>query len=88
MSVATFTDLTTAGAGGILLLVPDTGAASALTEDQRESIMILEDHLLTSEIQIPVYFSEETEETRELLETLANTNSANDKQASGAQGTT
>ena len=86
ISVTTFSELLTNGAGGILLLVPGAEQGKKLTEEQRDGIMSLEDHLLTTEMQVPVYFAEETEETRELLETLESASTASGEKVSGAQG--
>lgn len=69
LSVPGFREFVSNGAGGILLLIPaslgDLGSAA------RETILQLEEELLSSEHEIPIYFAEETEELNELYVTLA-----------------
>ncbi len=50
MSVTSFSELLSNGAGGILLLVP--GKERRLSEEQRDAVMALEEHILTTEIQV------------------------------------
>lgn len=66
MSVTTLNELVSSGAGGILLLVPQTRSSKNATE----SLQTLEEHLQTTELEIPIYFSEETEQLNDLLESL------------------
>ena len=54
ISVAGFNDLVSSGVAGLLLVLP---SSSDFPEASRESFLALEDHLLTSEIEIPVYFA-------------------------------
>jgi hypothetical protein len=68
LSVAGFRDLVTGGAGGLLLLLPP---AAGLAHEAREAVMALEEELLTAELDIPIYFAEETEELLELHATLS-----------------
>ena len=56
LSVARFRELVTSGAGGFVLILP-TNIAS-LTGQCREAILELEQELLSSEIDVPVYFTE------------------------------
>ena len=70
MSVTKFTDLVSSGAGGILLLLPSIDSMQKLSEENRESINLLQDHLHTTEFEIPIYFAEESPELLELMESL------------------
>ncbi len=65
-----FNDLVSSGAGGVLLLIPNQDQVQKLSEQVRESINALQDHLYTTEFEIPVYFAEETPELNELLDSL------------------
>jgi len=68
LSVARFRELVTSGAGGFVLILP-TNIAS-LTGQCREAILELEQELLSSEIDVPVYFTEETPELLDLYTSL------------------
>ena len=68
-SVSGFRDLVTGGAGGLLLLLPP-GLQDNLEVDAKEHILALEEELLNAELDIPIYFAEETEELLELHATL------------------
>jgi len=70
MSVGTFNEMVTGGAGGILLLLPNQDAIQKLSDGVRESIKSLQEHLYTTEFEIPIYFAEETPELLELLSML------------------
>jgi len=70
LSVGGFRELLSNGVGGLLLLVP-AGVGSIGAED-RENIVQLEEELLNSELDIPVYFAQENEELLELYDTLHN----------------
>ena len=73
------------GAGGILILIPSSEKLLQFSEEKKEIINALQDHLHTTEFEIPVYFAEESEQLLELLDSLggeANT----DKKSSGASG--
>ena len=59
----------TGGAGGLLLLLPP-GLQDDLEMDAKEHILALEEELLNAELDIPIYFAEETEELLELHTTL------------------
>ena len=59
----------TGGAGGLLLLLPP-GLQDNLEVDAKEHILALEEELLNAELDIPIYFAEETEELLELHATL------------------
>ena len=85
LSIATFNDLVSSGAGGILILIPSSEKLLQFSEEKKEIINALQDHLHTTEFEIPVYFAEESEQLLELLDSLggeANT----DKKSSGASG--
>ena len=68
-SVSGFRELVTGGAGGLLLLLPP-GLQDNLEVDAKEHILALEEELLNAELDIPIYFAEETEELLELHATL------------------
>ena len=77
-----FTDLVSSGAGGILLLLPTIDSMQKLSEANRESINILQEHLHTTEFEIPIYFAEESPELLELMESLGGDAGAGEKKAS------
>ena len=56
LSVPGFRELVSNGAGGLLLLIP--AGLGSVTEKCREAILQLEEELLASELDIPVYFAE------------------------------
>ena len=56
LSVPGFRELVSNGAGGLLLLIP--AGLGSVTEHCREAILQLEEELLASELDIPVYFAE------------------------------
>ena len=59
----------TGGAGGLLLLLPPN-LQDDMEADAKEHILALEEELLNAELDIPIYFAEETEELLELHTTL------------------
>jgi len=69
LSVPGFRELVSNGAGGLLLLIP--AGLGSVTEQCREAIQQLEEELLASELDIPVYFAQETPELLDLYSTLA-----------------
>jgi len=69
LSVSGFRDLVTGGAGGLLLLLPPN-LQNDMEADAKEHILALEEELLNAELDIPIYFAEETEELLELHTTL------------------
>ncbi len=83
VSAAALNDFSTAGVGGLLLLVPS--ANESLSTAELESVSSLEEHLLTGELQFPVYFADESAELLELLNTLKSAGEANDQKSSGAR---
>ena len=70
MSVTTFNDLVTSGAGGILLLLPNQDAIHRLSDGVKDKINALQEHLHITEFEIPIYFAEESPELLELLASL------------------
>ena len=85
LSVATFQDLVASGAGGILILIPSSEKMLQFTEEKREIINTLQEHLHTSEFEIPIYFSEESEQLLELMNSLGG-DVTSDKKSSAASG--
>jgi len=69
LSVPGFRELVSNGAGGLLLLIPSS--LGDLGSTARETILQLEEELLSSEHEIPIYFAEETPELDDLYTTLA-----------------
>jgi hypothetical protein len=68
LSVGGFRELISNGVGGLLLLVKP--GLAGVTPSEREAILQLEEELLNGELDIPVYFAEETPELLELHATL------------------
>lgn len=68
LSVARFRELVTSGAGGFVLILPADLASVA--GKCREAVLELEQELLSSEIEVPVYFTEETPELLDLYSSL------------------
>jgi len=68
LSVPGLRELLSNGAGGLLLLIPP--GLGSITDQCREAILQLEEELLATELEIPVYFAEETEELLDLHSTL------------------
>jgi len=71
LSVSGLRELISNGAGGLLLLVPGLGQINGLGDQEKDNILQLEEELLNSDMEIPVYFAEETEELLELHSTLS-----------------
>lgn len=68
LSVAGFRELVSSGVGGLLILIPP--GLAGLSAEAREAVLQLEEELVGGDLEIPVYFAEETEELVELYETL------------------
>jgi len=84
MSVADFNELLLNGAGAVLFLLPPEGAT--ITSEMRRMTLQMEEHLLTSEIEIPIYFAYENDQLAELVENLdRDTDGANGKKVSAAE---
>ena len=79
MSVSKLNDILTSGAGGVLLLIPKD-----LSPESKESVQALEEYLLSTEIEVPVYFTDESEDLDYLVDNLQSV--GNEKTASAAQG--
>jgi hypothetical protein len=62
VSVSKLNDILTSGAGGVLLLIPKN-----LPQESKESVQALEEYLLSTEIEVPVYFAEESEDLEYLV---------------------
>ena len=85
MSVTTFNEMVSSGAGGILLLLPNQDAIQKLSDAVRENIKSLNEHLYTTEFEIPIYFATETPELLELLSMLGG-DTGNDKKPTALDG--
>eukprot|EP00095_Tigriopus_kingsejongensis_P001552 maker-scaffold137_size321222-snap-gene-0.9 protein:Tk01552 transcript:maker-scaffold137_size321222-snap-gene-0.9-mRNA-1 annotation:"Nicalin-1" len=85
--VSTVNDLVTAGVGGLLLTVPMVN--QSLKAADRERIVALEDHILSHDFEIPLYFTSETQALRELTTDLKDETGGDSAEArqekSGAQ---
>ena len=68
LSVARFRELVSNGAGGMVLILP--ADLSSLAGDCREALLDIEQELLSQEMEIPIYFAQETEELLELYSSL------------------
>lgn len=82
LTVTAFTDMISMGAGGVLLLMPSPDDAHKLSKEERERMHALQDHLRTTEFEIPIYFAEETPQLLELLSNIGGESSAAEKSAS------
>ena len=82
LSISTYNDLAHSGAGGILLLVPS--AKETLSKEALEIIYSFEEHSLNGEMEVPVYYAQESPELLDLLNDL-NQVGSNGDQTSGAQ---
>lgn len=69
LSVPGFRELVSNGAGGLLLLIPSS--LGDLGSTARETILQLEEEMLSAEIEIPIYFAQETPELEDLYTVLA-----------------
>ena len=79
MSVSKLNDILTSGAGGVLLLIPKD-----LSPESKESVQALEKYLLSTKIEVPVYFMDESKDLDYLVDNLQSV--GNEKTASAAQG--
>jgi hypothetical protein len=70
VTITSFNDMVASGAGGFLFLLPSADVVLKLTKEAKESIFVLQEHLQSSDFEIPIYFSEETPQLQELLENL------------------
>lgn len=73
-------------AGGILILLPAEKPGTSLTADEEEALLQIETTMLSTTVQIPVYFAVETSEVAEIYEEIDNTRWVNnDANASATQ---
>ena len=84
MTATNLETLLSHGVGAIVLLLPnhDVGAL----DEYRESLLQLEEHLLASEIEIPIYFAEDTDSTTQLLNDLDFSTGGAGQKTSASQG--
>merc|ERR1719510_675639 len=69
MTASSVDTLLSHGVGAIILLLPkDDG--TPVVQDELEALLQLEEHLLATEIEIPIYFAEDSEDTTQLLNDL------------------
>ena len=82
LSVSRFRELVSNGAGGFVLILPEdlTNLAGAC----RETMLDIEQELLSQEIDVPVYFAQETEELLELYSSLQLTDDGQNRQQNSA----
>ena len=85
MTVSRLETLLSNGVGAIVLLLPNKKNTNTLNE-HREPLLHLEEHLLASEIEIPIYFAEDTEHTSQLLDDLNISTGVKGQKTSAAQG--
>ena len=67
-----------------LLLPKDDG--TPVVQDNLEALLQLEEHLLATEIEIPIYFADESEDTTQLLNDLDFSTGGVGQKTSAAQG--
>ena len=82
LSVSRFRELVSNGAGGFVLILPEdlTNLAGAC----RETMLDIEQELLSQEIDVPVYFARETAELLELYSSLQVTDDGQNRQQNSA----
>jgi len=80
LSVPRLRELLSSGAGGLLLLVPQQ--LGSLNQQERDSMLALEEELLNSELEVPVYLAEETQELKDLYTTLLSEGSGSEAASS------
>ena len=84
MTASSLDTLVSHGVGAIVLLLPEQ--SDVLTHnEQRESLLQLEEHLLASEIEIPIYFAENSEQANQLIDDLDLTTGQSGQKTSAAQ---
>lgn len=84
MTSSSLDTLLSHGVGAIILLLPKEEDTSNVQD--REAILQLEEHLLATEIEIPIYFAEDTEDTSQLLNDLDFSTGGAGLKTSAAQG--
>jgi len=65
VSVAKVSEILNAGAGGILFVLPNE-----VTEETKDRAQFVEEYLLSTEHEVPIYFTQETEDINKLLDDL------------------
>ena len=85
MTASNLDTLVSHGVGAIVLLLPNQNDVLTANE-QRESLLQLEEHLLASEIEIPIYFAEDSEQANQLIDDLDSTTGHAGQKTSAAQG--
>ena len=68
LSVSRFRELVSNGAGGMVLILP--AELGSLAGSCRETLLDIEQELLSQEVEIPIYFAEETAELLSLYSSL------------------
>ena len=84
MTSSSLDTLLSHGVGAIILLLPKDNDTSIVHD--REALLQLEEHLLATEIEIPIYFAEESEENSQLLNDLDFSTGGAGQKTSAAQG--
>lgn len=82
LSVSRFRELVSNGAGGFVLILPNDLAN--LVGTCRETILDIEQELLSQELDVPVYFAQETAELLELYSSLQMTDDGQNRQQNSA----
>ena len=85
MTASNLDTLVSHGVGAIVLLLPNQNDVLTANE-QRESLLQLEEHLLATEIEIPIYFAEDSEQANQLIDDLDSTTGHAAQKTSAAQG--
>ena len=85
MTASNLDTLVSHGVGAIVLLLPNESEILSSNE-QKESLLQLEEHMLASEIEIPIYFAEDSEQANQLIDDLDLTTGQAGQKTSAAQG--
>ena len=85
MTASNLDTLVSHGVGAIVLLLPNESEVLSSNE-QKESLLQLEEHMLASEIEIPIYFAEDSEQANQLIDDLDLTTGQAGQKTSAAQG--
>jgi len=84
MTASNLDTLVSHGVGAIVLLLPNESEVLSSNE-QKESLLQLEEHMLASEIEIPIYFAEDSEQANQLIDDLDLTTGQAGQKTSAAQ---
>jgi len=82
LSVSRFRELVSNGAGGFVLILPED--LTNLVGTCRETMLDIEQELLSQELDVPVYFAQETAELLELYSSLQTTDEGQNRQQNSA----